>query len=263
MADADPDGAHIRTLVLRLLFMYCRPLVEAGMVYAALPPLYGIPEKKNSYRFFTDKLDFVKYIQKEFSQKYQISYKNGKIMTQKDVTRFLYDNSDYKADLERVANTYAIHPMLLEDILRLRSQTPTKFKSAIEKKYRFLKCSRTNNITVIDGVAYERYHEVFVNDALINACRYVIPFIDKAEEYYMLNGTKASLYQIMCEFDRFMPPKLQRFKGLGEMDPHMLGPSTLRPDGNRLLIQYTVEDFEKEIQEMRYINSNKDLLLKD
>ena len=54
MADADVDGAHIRTLLLTFFFRFMRPLIEQGYVYSAVPPLYKLTRGKTSRVAYSD-----------------------------------------------------------------------------------------------------------------------------------------------------------------------------------------------------------------
>ncbi len=54
MADADVDGAHIRTLLLTFFFRFMRPLIEEGYVYSAVPPLFKLTRGKTARLAFSD-----------------------------------------------------------------------------------------------------------------------------------------------------------------------------------------------------------------
>jgi DNA gyrase subunit B len=65
MSDADVDGAHIRCLILTLLFKYMRPLIEDGRVFAAVPPLHRIEisgAKKGDFHYTYSDDEMKKYL---------------------------------------------------------------------------------------------------------------------------------------------------------------------------------------------------------
>ena len=109
-------GAHIDSLLLRFFMMYLPGLIEAGKVYRAVPPLFGI-KSGNSTKYFTTKLDFTKYVQMLFAKNYTLSDINGRKLTNSETTSLFFKNIEYKDQMDFVSNTFAIDPDMLETVL--------------------------------------------------------------------------------------------------------------------------------------------------
>ena len=134
-------------------------------------------------------------------------------------------------------------------------------KKVIESKYRFLHCKNINNTIVIEGLVDGKYHTIFFNDRMIVDCDCVTKILIKNEKLaYNLNGDIVSIYGLMNAFEKSSPKNVTRFKGLGEMNGDDLFESTMSPD-KRTLIQYTLEDAKNEIEQVRYLETNKNELL--
>ena len=116
LADADPDGAHIASLLLRFFLMYMPELISAGKVYRAVPPLFGI-KVKGGTKYFTTKLDFTKYVQNLFAHTHTLADPDGRKLSTSETTNLFFKNINYKDQMDFVSNTFAIDPDLLESIL--------------------------------------------------------------------------------------------------------------------------------------------------
>ena len=262
--DADPDGAHIRCLLLKFFLMYMQPLITSGRLYAAVPPLYGA-KIGGKMKYFTDRTAYNKYLQKEFFKIHKLSLSNKVKLTESDVVDLLNRNTNYIRDIDAIANSFAIDVHLLEYILVLHTQGielgSAKFKKAIEKRYQFLKVSKTG----IEGLVDSKYQTIYFSDTFLNACKYIIECIMKSPTEFVVDGAKVSLYGLMKEFESLTPPSVTRYKGLGEMNGDQLFNSTLDPSekGNRVLIKYTIDDVKYEIEKIKEIENDKIQLMKD
>lgn len=116
MTDADPDGSHIRSLLLRLFLMYMPQVLEAGKVYAAVPPLFGFKQGKHM-KYFTDNQDLAKYGQSMFMKNHTLLDNKKKPISQKEIIKIFTLNMDYTRNIDILANTLAVNPLLLETVL--------------------------------------------------------------------------------------------------------------------------------------------------
>ena len=277
-------------------------VIADGRVYAAVPPLYSIPDGKKGRRYFTDKTDFAKYIEQQFIKLHEVLHVKGKKrFTNSEYLKFFYRNIDYAYTMNILKDIFAVDPHLLELVLLLiadvidfgvqsniavasfaKANTATtkeevknlvdnsivqsvqyslaglsytKFKSAIEKAFPFVKVQKKNGIIVISGEVDYRTQYIFINDYFIRNCIDMINLIkDNAERYFIMDGRRVAIYDIMQTFDNIMP-NVKRYKGLGEMKVSELAESTLVPE-NRTLIRYTIESAKDEINKLRSMDSN-------
>ena len=264
MADSDVDGAHISVLVSSFFLMYMPQIIQAGKLYRAVPPLYSIPKGKKGDTYFTQNIDYINYLQKEFMKYNAITTIDDKPIPAKDILYFFNLNQDYVYYVNSVAQTCAVDPEILEIALfnHYNKTSMTALKKDIKSKYRFMDVTKENNTTIVKGTTTEA-NMLFMNDFTIKLCEDILKLLDKNKNfYYKFNGEIVSIYTIMKAFENTRPDKIQRYKGLGEMDADQIAISTLRPDSDRMLIRYTIEDIKNEIAAIDKYNDNFTQLFK-
>ena len=259
-ADADDDGAHIDCLWLIFFLVYYPDLIKAGRVYRCVPPLYGA-NVNGKMKYFPDDLSFFKYVQQEFCKNYVIEDIESKSkMATKDIIGLLMRCKNFVEIIESCSKPTATHPILLEQIVRNRNLSYAKFKKAIESKFPYLTVSEYNKKRLITGAFEDKMYTTYVDDLCLPMAIQCQSFIDNEKPFFKVNGKQVSLYEL-CKLFKGYTPKVTRYKGLGENKASTLAETAVRPEGFRTLIQYTLEDAESQILEMRSIISNKYLFL--
>lgn len=275
-SDADVDGYHIRTLVFKLFLFYMPKYIEEGKLYSAIPPLYGLLNNKNEVvKYFRDKLEYSEFLTESYGKQNKIEDSTGYKYNEKDIVSLLYNNNEYTTDVKILSDTYAINPLLLEytihlySILKRNKDFFKNFKKCIKKKFRFMDVTVSNNILILDGVINSQSNTLILNDQFFNdkGIRLLINKISNNEINYKLNDKPCSLYELLFEYEETSKKlgKIRRYKGLGEMKPEELSESTLDPDpdGDRVLIQFNMDDSKELISKIRNVESDRKKLLQN
>ncbi|WP_421730035.1 DNA topoisomerase (ATP-hydrolyzing) subunit B [Brevundimonas sp.] len=102
MADADVDGAHIRTLLLTFFYRQMPELIERGHVYIAQPPLYKVSKGK-SFRYLKDQAEMDAYLIEEGSSEASLDLPGGERRSGQDLQALVREAKAFKAGVDRLS----------------------------------------------------------------------------------------------------------------------------------------------------------------
>ncbi len=267
MCDADVDGAHIRTLVLTLLFREMQPLIEAGYVYLAKPPLYRVKASRNE-RYIEkeaeleeilldgklDKFEVFDRYNKRFALTEARWQKFGKLLKQYEgwsaALRAGYGHEQLNFIEESgVLDEHVDDAAAMLKELRKPSDNGHLFDTEVLSEDQQVIVVRT--MEVATGLARtlrlpralldaNEYHQLLrIHEQLVGSVG-TPPFSVALDGHRAQAITFAGLRDEVLELAR-RGIEVNRFKGLGEMDPPQLRDTTMDP-ARRTLVQVTLED---------------------
>lgn len=262
MTDADVDGAHIRTLLLTFFFRQMPELVQRGHVYIAQPPLYKAKLGKHE-RYLKDDLELDEFV-------LDLALKDGKIVTATNVVegdkllQIAENHIKTKAIIDRETrniNGEILKALLVVPEISLISQESTD--KAVEELRKAVKNDRLtiereslddlNRIKITEKV-YGNELVTYLNSKFIASTDYRsilatkeltkenIPAgskFQRGEENIEVTNFGELLEKLMADAKKDIA--IQRYKGLGEMNPDQLWETTMDPAVRRLL-RVNVED---------------------
>lgn len=270
-ADADVDGGHITCLVLMTILEFCPELIEAGLLFKANPPLYGIPQNNKKMRYIANENDYITYLTSLFIKNNDVYDLNKNKLNKTALNELMKKNIDYSTDLKNIADSKALNPELLEAVCleylkyngKFKKSDVSKIQNELRKQFRFINVELVDDILHVYGLYKSTTNNIYMNSNTINDLYRILNTLSNNSQYYILNKEKVTLYGLMKIFDKSKPKRRNRYKGLGEMNPLQLAESTLYPDSDRVLIQYTMDSAREDIEKIRYFEQNKKELIKD
>jgi len=270
MTDADVDGAHIRTLLLTFFYRQMQPLVEAGYVYIAQPPLYRLGRGKNE-QYFADDEELNQFLFKQASTAMSIKQgKQGEEITGENMITVLRQLSGYLRIiqyLERVGIWEAMTTFLLDNSVTSADQFADEkivndLRNHLQKQDFVLgttrPCSWKPSCYEFDAAYKDKAHlmvTVGPQIPLIPEYHALVQLYPQVKELIVsaytidIKGQQVAVkdWKELLEVVRkesFKGSHLQRYKGLGEMNPEQLWDTTMDPT-KRVMLQVKIEDEAK------------------
>jgi DNA gyrase subunit B len=270
MTDADVDGAHIRTLLLTFFFREMHSLVSAGHVYIAQPPLYRLGRGKKE-QYFADDEGLNQFLFEQASTMMSIRKgKNGKETSGVEMVDLLKKLSGYLQIieyLERMGLWEDMITFLLNNNVTSADQfADIAFVEALRehlKNKNFIlgpiKCCQWKTNCYEFNAAFKdkahlmltvgpqvplipEYHALIKLYPRVNELIEGGYIVDNKSQQVPVRDWKELLEVVRKE--SFKGSTLQRYKGLGEMNPEQLWDTTMDP-GKRILLKVKIEDEEK------------------
>ncbi len=265
MTDADVDGSHIRTLLLTFFFRQMPELIERGYLYVAQPPLYRIVDGKQE-RYLKDEDEFNEFVLKRVSSKGCVTLQNGSEYQGVKLISFLRGLIKLYEGMDRlVRKGYA--KTFLDRLARVGLDDRRKFKDKEFMAKLFSQLQEEGfEITDIRIREEDGYHEFKVSSGPGVTHEFMVDWgfisspelrqiISVSSTYRDLTG-KPFTVSFNGETKTLQDPEelvslllekgkkgltIQRYKGLGEMNPEQLWATTMDPN-RRNLLQITIED---------------------
>ncbi len=258
MTDADVDGSHIRTLLLTLFYRYMPALIEAGHLYIAQPPLYRVKIGKQQFYVKDDK-EFEQLLLKRIKETCILVDAEGKRYKGDELVELLKNikhfEESYKAVIRRKGEDI-INALLKIKVREEDLRDKEKVNDIVNKLSEDLKDYKVE--AKYDELE-DAYELLFTDEQVDRRVIIDADFLSSLSYKQMIEGFNLKLpvtlemgskKKIINRLDEIYNDamemvkenmEVQRYKGLGEMNPEQLWETTMNPETRRL-IRVTLED---------------------
>jgi DNA gyrase subunit B len=253
MTDADVDGSHIQTLLLTLFFRYLKPLVEEGHIYIAQPPLYKIKISRTELYIRTEQ-EMRAFLINKGLKNVQITTKSGVIEggILRKITNRLFIYSDVVKRLklrfgdDKIVRCLAmVDESCLDDEKRLTDYLSDYLESVWKCRFIEINAHDMGKEFVYEDKGGTK--KVYIDDDFFTSPEFRIlrkysPYKDMGIPPFLCKiADKEIKFNTIEEILDFVEKKgkegieIQRYKGLGEMNPEQLWQTTMDPEKRELL----------------------------